>query len=121
MTPRAPKAWSVNASIPGLWSTSTISDVLYRVVPVERSASAASGRVKRQEASLVGGVVFDPLGQRHQPMGIGSGPCCDCRPRRILFLGHDLGATRRIPGAHQLRVGQVLGQPYTALAQSYRM
>jgi hypothetical protein len=36
-------------------------------------------------------------------------------------VGHDLGAPRRVPGADQLGIRQVLRQPYPALTEGYRM
>ena len=41
--------------------------------------------------------------------------------RRVLLLGHDFGAPRRVPGADQLGVGQVLREPDPALTQRDRM
>src|SRR5687767_8035608 len=69
----------------------------------------------------MGGIVLDPLSQRHQSVDVGSRSCGDGGQSRILLLSYDFSTPRRVPGAYQLSVRQVLRKPDAALAERYGM
>ena len=91
------------------------------VAPARRGQLGPVGAGEGEEAGLVGGVVLDPLGERQESVGVGRVARRDGGDGGVPLLGHDLGAARRVPRAHQLDVGKMLGQPHPALPQRHRM
>ena len=86
-----------------------MSDVLYRLAPGTAGGKVGgAGAGEREKPRLVGRIVLDAFGERHQPVGIGGVPGRDGRIGGVPFLGHDLGAAGGIPCTHQLDIGQVL-------------